>query len=257
MFIIWDRMFGTYIPEIVRQDVYGLQTQPNTFDPIKLNTQHIVRMGQLGDELVKASSHKKTDGDGDGNGGSDKGEGKGAAVGGVSSETSKAGSISLSWWRLILRKRAHHRFVCDPRLLFKPIPPMRADMRGQKKRVKWDGSKTGSNWSPWLAGAFMATVGIAVLVGGVGVLLQSHAMHLCDALGCVVMWCLCSSAILQFCDQQPSSASKAAVQSVALLPILYGIMLARPAELLQSTAAGHTAVHVASNATHVATNYSF
>lgn len=30
MFIIWDRMFGTYMPERVRRDVYGLAKQPNT-----------------------------------------------------------------------------------------------------------------------------------------------------------------------------------------------------------------------------------
>ena len=36
MFIVWDRMFGTYVPEVVRQDVYGLSPQPNTFDPIQV-----------------------------------------------------------------------------------------------------------------------------------------------------------------------------------------------------------------------------
>jgi sterol desaturase/sphingolipid hydroxylase (fatty acid hydroxylase superfamily) len=38
--IIWDRLFGTFIPEINRKDYYGLAKQPNTFDPIKLNFIH-------------------------------------------------------------------------------------------------------------------------------------------------------------------------------------------------------------------------
>jgi len=38
--IIWDRMFGTYVPEIIRKDYYGLAKQPNTFDPLTLNFIH-------------------------------------------------------------------------------------------------------------------------------------------------------------------------------------------------------------------------
>jgi alkylglycerol monooxygenase len=47
VFIIWDRMFGTYVPEKVRQDYYGLAQQPNTFDPVKLNLQHYQKIMKL------------------------------------------------------------------------------------------------------------------------------------------------------------------------------------------------------------------
>ena len=44
MFIIWDKIHGTYIPERVRKDHYGLAKQPQTFDPLKLNMNHFRRM---------------------------------------------------------------------------------------------------------------------------------------------------------------------------------------------------------------------
>ena len=128
--------------------------------------------------------------------------------------------------------------VCDLRLLFKPIPPLRADVRGEKKRVKWDGTQGGgARWSPAWVTTFLAAVGLAVAVGGVSVLLNGHSMHVGDAIACVVVWCLCCSAVLQFADQEPSMTSKAAIQSVTLLPLLFGIMLARPTELALATAA--------------------
>lgn len=48
MFIIWDRIFGTYEAELVRKDLYGLAKQPNTFDPVKLNTNHFRTMADIG-----------------------------------------------------------------------------------------------------------------------------------------------------------------------------------------------------------------
>mmetsp|Transcript_34940 Transcript_34940/g.93472 ORF Transcript_34940/g.93472 Transcript_34940/m.93472 type:complete len:352 (-) Transcript_34940:11-1066(-) len=234
MLIIWDRMFGTYVPEVVRQDVYGLHPQPNTFDPVKLNAAHLVEMSQLGDEMAKKANYKKTDGDGDvvGDGGSS-GGGDGNGVG--KGEAKGDDTISFSWWRLVFKKRANHRMVCDLRLLFKPIPPMRADVRGEKKRVKWDGAKT-ANWSPWLVALYVTFVGLLVAVGGVGLLLKSHSMHLADAFASVVVWCLASSAILRFADQEQNTASKAAIQSALLLPVFFGILVARPAELALATA---------------------
>jgi len=44
VFVVWDRLFGTYVPELVRKDFYGNGDQPNTFDPVTLNTRHLVRM---------------------------------------------------------------------------------------------------------------------------------------------------------------------------------------------------------------------
>lgn len=50
LFIIWDRMFGSYEAELVRKDYYGLASQPPTFDPIKLNSQHFKRMKDIGNK---------------------------------------------------------------------------------------------------------------------------------------------------------------------------------------------------------------
>ena len=44
LFIIWDRLFGTYRAEVTKQDNYGLASQPQSFDPFVLNTQHILRV---------------------------------------------------------------------------------------------------------------------------------------------------------------------------------------------------------------------
>lgn len=42
--IVWDRLFGTYVAEAVRKDLYGNAAQPNTFDPLALNLAHAKRM---------------------------------------------------------------------------------------------------------------------------------------------------------------------------------------------------------------------
>ena len=88
------------MPEVVRQDVYGLHPQPNTFDPVKLNAAHLVEMSQLGDEMAKKANYKKTDGDGDvvGDGGSS-GGGDGNGVG--KGEAKGDDTISFSWWRCV------------------------------------------------------------------------------------------------------------------------------------------------------------
>ena len=44
MFIIWDRMFGTFQPEVVRKDLFGLAKQPMTFNAAKLNVNHFTTM---------------------------------------------------------------------------------------------------------------------------------------------------------------------------------------------------------------------
>lgn len=45
--IVWDRLFGTYAAETARKDYYGLAAQPQTFDPLALNSQHYARMASL------------------------------------------------------------------------------------------------------------------------------------------------------------------------------------------------------------------
>jgi sterol desaturase/sphingolipid hydroxylase (fatty acid hydroxylase superfamily) len=41
VFIVWDKLFGTFQPEL-RSDppVYGIRRQPNTWNPVKINFQH-------------------------------------------------------------------------------------------------------------------------------------------------------------------------------------------------------------------------
>eukprot|EP00039_Didymoeca_costata_P010526 m.141768 g.141768 ORF g.141768 m.141768 type:complete len:442 (+) comp14862_c0_seq1:167-1492(+) len=45
--IIWDRLFGTYVEEKIRQDYYGLARQPWTFDPFALNVHHFETMRNI------------------------------------------------------------------------------------------------------------------------------------------------------------------------------------------------------------------
>ena len=47
MFVIWDRIFGTYKVELDRKDLYGLAKAPQTFDPLTLNTQHFARLQKI------------------------------------------------------------------------------------------------------------------------------------------------------------------------------------------------------------------
>lgn len=93
MFIIWDRMFGTYKPELQRKDYYGLAKQPNTFDPLKLNTNHFNRMADI-----------------------DSGDGK-----------HKSSILSN-----VFARRVPAKWVCNPMLLFEPIPPLQVDERSTK-----------------------------------------------------------------------------------------------------------------------------
>lgn len=39
--IIWDRIFGTFVPETERLDYYGLAQSPESFETLELNTQHL------------------------------------------------------------------------------------------------------------------------------------------------------------------------------------------------------------------------
>lgn len=41
VFIVWDKLFGTFQPELADEPpVYGIRRQPNTWNPIKINFQH-------------------------------------------------------------------------------------------------------------------------------------------------------------------------------------------------------------------------
>lgn len=93
--IIWDRIFGTFVPETNRKDYYGLAKQPNTFDMLRLNINHLQRMSDID------------------------GQGGGGLMGG-------------KWIRHILRRRVPARWSLDLRGLFRPIPALAIDKRASK-----------------------------------------------------------------------------------------------------------------------------
>ena len=47
VFIVWDRLFGTYIAEEQQHDWYGLAASVQSFDPLVLNTQHFGKIGSI------------------------------------------------------------------------------------------------------------------------------------------------------------------------------------------------------------------
>ena len=106
MLIVWDRLFGTFVPEVTRMDVYGLpnKEQPNTFDPLKLNANHVACLARNG-RFDKAA----------------------AAAAGADANKDNSTSFGAAVWsvlRSLVRKRVSHPAVCDPRLLLK-IPHAR------------------------------------------------------------------------------------------------------------------------------------
>jgi len=59
VFIIWDKMFGTYVPETERLDYFGLAGQPQTFNPLKLNSQHFQKMATVKNAVFAKRAHHK------------------------------------------------------------------------------------------------------------------------------------------------------------------------------------------------------
>lgn len=48
MLIIWDRLFGTFVPEDEQRDFYGLAKPAETFDPVAINAEHWRRLENVG-----------------------------------------------------------------------------------------------------------------------------------------------------------------------------------------------------------------
>eukprot|EP00750_Incisomonas_marina_P010589 INCI16288.1.p1 GENE.INCI16288.1~~INCI16288.1.p1 ORF type:complete len:239 (+),score=22.10 INCI16288.1:1077-1793(+) len=101
VFIIWDRMFGTYEPETKRMDAYGLARQPNTFSVAKLNTNHFKAMSHIG----RGDPWKGT------------------------------------WLFRAFARRIRARWTVSVSALFEPIPPLEKDLRISHGpiREKWNG----------------------------------------------------------------------------------------------------------------------
>jgi len=102
--IIYDRMFGTFVPEDEQKDHYGLVKQYETFDPTWANAEHFWRMCKnLGRNKEKNLSF---------------------------------------YFGLLSKRRIKHRMVFRPLELFKPIPTPKRSLWGEaapNKRVRYDG----------------------------------------------------------------------------------------------------------------------
>lgn len=220
LFIIWDRLFGTYSPELERRDYYGLAKQPNTFDPIRLNTNHLDRMADIGG--VK---------------GSEPGDGL-WRVG--------------SWLRQIFKRRVAWDGTCDLRLLFESIPPLKRDLRAVEgpRRPKWDGETQAP--MPLLTILGFIVCFVSALGGVVLLLLSHHSMHKIDAALGVLLCLMLLSAVNQIADQRvagkptpPSgvpnwtgmSASGAMAAAMMLVPALYGTIFGGPGLMVATAAA--------------------
>lgn len=54
VFIVWDKLFGTFQPELSEDPpVYGIRRQPNTWNPVKINFQHFFLLVQ---DTIRANS---------------------------------------------------------------------------------------------------------------------------------------------------------------------------------------------------------
>lgn len=105
--IIYDRMFGTFIPEEEHKDLYGLADPLGTFDMVWANVQHFWRIVQRVPPLPNAPSWLP------------------------------------NWVSAGCRRRAVHKLVIEPMALFKPIPPVKKGdwvIPQNPGRPKWDGA---------------------------------------------------------------------------------------------------------------------
>mmetsp|Transcript_10524 Transcript_10524/g.22895 ORF Transcript_10524/g.22895 Transcript_10524/m.22895 type:complete len:460 (-) Transcript_10524:1041-2420(-) len=103
--IIWDRMFGTFVAELEKQDYYGLARQYDTFDPVYANVEHLFRMSK------NCGPSQKRD----------------------------------MWFYLglLVKRRVKHKAVFQPQKLFEPLPTGIASFWGTSapnRRVRYDGA---------------------------------------------------------------------------------------------------------------------
>lgn len=188
MFIIWDRMFGTYRSEVVRKDLYGLAKQPMTFDPVKLNTNHFNRMADIG-------------------------------------ARDAPGSVRRSWAYRIFARRVPFRFTFSLAALFKPIPPLKEDTRSKGAvRPKWNGAQRMS----WWVAVYTVIVSVLSLVGLVKLLIVGSKLHFWDGIMGTLFSGLLLSAIGRIFDQHPGQYQRAMVEAFVLLCARTAVLYAQP-----------------------------
>ena len=165
VFIVWDRMHGTFVPEDEQKDFYGLAAQYNTFDPVWANAEHPRRV------IANVGAGERPSGDG------------------TSAPWGR-------WLRLPFRRRVRHPFVFQPWVLLQPLPSPRAPKglgrplrsrwvmppRGKSKRRKYDGHLGGTGAPLPLAVKAYVALNWVLLLGGVLVyLLNAKRMATRDA----------------------------------------------------------------------------
>ena len=189
MFIIWDRIFGTYRAEVVRKDLYGLAKQPMTFDAAKLNTHHFARIADIG-------------------------------------ARDPPDSVRRRWSYRLLARRVPWRWSMRLSALFDPIPALKRDIRGDgAQRPKWDGAHPMS----LATAVFAVVMSVAALVTMVALLLAAKHMHVVDAvMGTLFSGCLLS-AVGRVCDQHPGQYRRAMVEAVVMLAAMVGVLYSHPA----------------------------
>uniref|UniRef100_A0A7S0IUM6 Fatty acid hydroxylase domain-containing protein n=1 Tax=Calcidiscus leptoporus TaxID=127549 RepID=A0A7S0IUM6_9EUKA len=193
VFIIWDRMFGTFTPETERKDYYGLAEQPLSYDPLVLNSRHFEVMQRIGGgptdgcRLVRA----------------------------------------LRVLKHIHKRRVPWRWSFKPFIWLQPVPPIRADHRRTGPlRQKFDGELSmGTSTSVCFIALTLVGLG-----GSVALLLLVKSMHMFDALAGVLSSCLLISGVTRLAEQRSSEKQWALAQSVLFAPVLFALLLGRPIE---------------------------
>eukprot|EP00947_MAST-08B_sp_MAST-8B-sp1_P003037 g3037.t1 len=184
--------------DLVRKDYFGLAKQPNTFDPLKLNVNHLNRMADIGKPA------------------------------GAPANTGFGGLLSGAWAKNVFRRRVKARWVCRPLAIFDPIPPLKEDARNSGPvREKWDGAAP----VPAPLALYLVVCSLAALGGAVFLLLKAHSMHIGDATLGIAVAGAAMSCIGRMADNYgPGESGRAVGVSMVALAGLWGLILTRPLE---------------------------
>ena len=214
MFIVWDRLFGTYVAEVDRKDYYGLAHAPQTFDAVVLNCQHAQRMAQS--HAVRLCQQRRAAATANACKAADSPPGPSTVAAAMAAQAPRA-----SWhWGWVLRRRVPARWVCDWHLLFHPIPPPGRDLRRAKNARLWDGETSLCGWRG--AGVLLCMGG--TLVGAVVLLVRAARMHRADAVLATAVTCASLVLINRACDQRKVDG-QAPLAACALLVLLLSALL--------------------------------
>jgi len=190
VFIIWDRLFGTYVAEEVRKDYYGLARQPKTFDPVKLNTQHYKTIAKLN------KSHKKNP------------------------RLNKVFARRVPWkWEFSLTNLVQPIPLAN-----------RPDLRAEGPvRQKYKGNPNNPKpfFEPIGYGVRTFTH-VSILLACIFLLFNGRKLHRGDATGAGLLGLVLLSCIGRMWDNNPGEVEKAFALATTLLPGMVGFLAIRP-----------------------------